>query len=316
MKRAPLAISALASALALSFAFDAHAYVRSRTQHGTAVYWPGSCVWVQPDSDGSPDLTLEVVDATIQTSIDAWQNLTHACGYIDLKKDAPAKLEAHLDGKNVVKFRTDKWCHPDDAQNKSVCYDKSAAAITTVFYLDRPGQDQDGYIIDADIELNNINYTFVTVIDGQPLPTARMGTSIADFQNTLTHELGHLQGLDHTCKDAATPENEVDDTGNPPPACNNLASLNPADLQKIREATMFNSAAPGETKKRSPEADDVAGVCAIYPLDQKSHHSTCAHTNLDDYQTRGCQFAPGATSGLALFVAALALLLIRRRVRH
>jgi hypothetical protein len=302
--------------LFLALASSANAYVRSRTQHGTPVFWPGSCVWVQPDSDGSPDLTFDTVTATIQKSMQNWQSLTMACGYITLNYDMPAKLEAHLDGKNVVKFRTDRWCHPDDSQNKSVCYDKSAAAITTVFYLDRPGQDQDGYIIDADIELNNLNYTFVTVIEGQPLPTARPGTSIADLENTLTHELGHLQGLDHTCKDAATPSNEVDENGNPPPACNNLASLDPADLQKIRDATMFNSAAPGETKKRSPEADDVAGICAIYPLDHKSHHSTCAHTNLDDYQTRGCQFAPGATGGAALLLVALALLLSRRRLRH
>jgi uncharacterized protein (TIGR03382 family) len=308
MKRALVLLAALSA--------SANAYVRSRTQHGTPVYWPGSCVWVQPDSDGSPDLTLDEVETIVKKSMQNWQSLTMACGYIVLNYDTPAKLEAHLDGKNVVKFRTDKWCHPDDAQNKGVCYDKSAAAITTVFYLDRPGQDMDGFIIDADIELNDLNYTFVNIIEGQPLPTGRPGTSIADLENTLTHELGHLQGLDHTCKDAATPANEVDENGNPPPACNNLAALDPAELQKIRGATMFNSAAPGEITKRMPKPDDVAGICAIYPLDQKSHHSTCAHTNLDDYQTRGCQFAPGGTSSVALFVAALALLLIRRRVRH
>ena len=159
---------------------------------------------------------------------------------------------------------------------------------------------------------------FANVIEGQPLPPARQGTSIADLENTLTHELGHLQGLDHTCADSATPANEVDENGNPPPACNNLSMLTPAELNKIREATMYNSAMPGETKKRSPEADDVAGICAIYPSAQSSKHGECKHTNLDDYQTRGCQFVPGPAGGAALFFALWGLLAWRagRRRRH
>jgi hypothetical protein len=184
-----------------------------------------------------------------------------------------------------------------------------------VFYLDRPGQDMDGFIIDADIELNNINYTYITVVDGQPNPAKRDGTdSVADFENTLTHELGHLQGLDHTCKDSATPANEVDENGNPPPPCNNLGSLLPADLVKTREATMFNSAPPGEIKKRSPEADDVNGICTIYPA--ANPQSECKHTDLAEYQTSGCSAVPGRAEAplLVMIVASLlALRLARRR---
>ena len=309
----PATLWALAATLA---ATNADAYVRSRTKHGTAVYWPGACVFVQPDSDGTPDLPADTVFATVQKSMQNWQDLTASCGYLQMKYDTPAQVEAHLDGKNVVKFRTDKWCHPDDTQNKDVCYAAQAAAITTVFYLDRKGEGEDGYIIDADIELNDINFTFGTVVEGQPLPSPRPGTSLADLENTLTHELGHLQGLDHTCKDSATPDVEVDENGNPPPACNNLSMLTPAELAKIRDATMYNSAMPGETKKRSPEADDVAGICAIYPIDQAPLHSACKHTNLDDYQTRGCQFVPGPAGGAALFVGLLALLGWRTRRRR
>jgi hypothetical protein len=306
----------LVAAVTLTLAADASAFVRSRTKHGTAVYWPGACVFVQPDSDGSTDLAPGDVFSIIQKSMQNWQTLTQGCGYLQLNFDQPGAVEAHLDGKNVVKFRKDKWCHPEDDQNHDVCYDSHAAAITTVFYLDRPGEGQDGYIIDADIELNNIDFTFVNVMLGQPLPSPRPMTSIADLENTLTHELGHLQGLDHTCKDTATPANEVDENGNPPPPCGNLSTLTPADLVKVREATMFNQAMAGETKKRSPEADDVAGICAIYPLDKSSQHGECKHTNLDDYQTRGCQFVPGPAGGAALLLCVLALLatrLVRRR---
>jgi hypothetical protein len=303
---------------------DANAYVRSRTKHGTAVYWPGACVFVQPDSAGTPDLSPDVVFATVQKSMQNWQSVTASCAYIQLKYDQPAPLEAHLDGKNIVKFRTDKWCHPDDDQNHGQCYSQQAAAITTVFYLDRPGDAQDGFIIDADIELNDINFTFVTVVEGQPLPTGRAGTSIADLENTLTHELGHLQGLDHTCKDSATPDNEVDENGNPPPDCSMLGSLPPSELAKIENATMFNSAMAGETKKRTPEADDIAGICAIYPIADAAKHSTCAHTKLSDYQTTGCQFVPGheaagfagQAGGGALFLSLLGLVTLRSRRRR
>jgi MYXO-CTERM domain-containing protein len=311
---------ASAMALTLALAFDAHAYVRSRTKHGTAVYWPGACIFMQPDSDGTQDLSLDLVTADVQQSITNWQMVTSACAYIQMSMDTPAKLEAHLDGINVVKFRADKWCHPEDSQNHNVCYAAPAAAITTVFYLDRPGDAQDGYIIDADVELNDINFTFVDVMPGQPLPTGRPGTSIADLKNTLTHEFGHVQGLDHTCADSATPANEVDENGNPPPGCNMLGTLSPADKAKIQEATMYNSAQPGETKKQSPEADDIAGICAIYPLDKQAQHSVCKHVNLDDYQTRGCQFMPGPARGV-FFVALMALagllaLRTSRRRRH
>jgi MYXO-CTERM domain-containing protein len=302
------------AALLLLLALDAGAYVRSRTKHGTAVFWPGSCVFIQPDSDGSPDLAPEAVFATVQKSMQNWQTVT-TCAYIRLNYDAPAKLEAHLDGKNVVKFRTDRWCHPDDAQDHGICYDRNAAAITTVFYLDRPGDSQDGFIIDADVELNDVNFTFVNVVEGQPLPSPSPGKSLADLENTLTHELGHLQGLDHTCKDAATPDNEVDENGKPPPACNDLGSLLPAEKAKIQEATMFNSAMPGETKKRTPEADDIAGICAIYPLAAAAQHPVCKETNLEDYQTSGCQFAPGPAGLSGLLLLGL-LGLVRRPRRH
>jgi len=53
-----------------------------------------------------------------------------------------------------------------------------------------------------------------------------------DVQNTLTHEMGHLLGFAHS-----------------------------PDAQ----ATMFASAAPGETQKRDLAADDLHAICETYP---------------------------------------------------
>jgi hypothetical protein len=64
----------------------------------------------------------------------------------------------------------------------------------------------------------------------------------ADLQSIATHEIGHLLGLDHT----------------PPP-----------------DATMFWSAVEGETHKRSLAADDIQGICFLYPVEGKTG-SPCA----------------------------------------
>ena len=66
-----------------------------------------------------------------------------------------------------------------------------------------------------------------------------------DLQNALTHEMGHLIGLDHTCWSGPTSgmPDPLDNIGNPVPECNAAS----ADVQAT---TMFPSASP----RRHPEA--------------------------------------------------------------
>ena len=96
-------------------------------------------------------------------------------------------------------------------------HDPSAIGLTTVMYVNTPGSRGDGTILDADIELNNVNYTF-TIDPANAV--ARPGTQVADLENTLTHELGHVQGLAHTCWDHITMQPPLDNTGQPIPDCN------------------------------------------------------------------------------------------------
>ncbi len=305
MKRA-----ALLALVILCAASTASAYVRSRTAKGIAVSWPGSCAYVTPDSGGTPDMTNDVLYPVIMKSMANWTNAVGDQAYLKLVYDPPMALDAHLDGVNTVKFRTDVWCHPNDAQQKDVCYSAAAAGITTVFYV-QDGSPHAGTILDADIELNDINFTFAV------LPTTATedpNRPFADLENTLTHELGHLQGLDHTCKDSATPPQEIDDTGYPPPDCTMLSTLPLDEQTKIKLATMYNYAAPGETSKRSPELDDVAGIANAYP--PADDPGSCKPINLDDYRTGGCSIG-GRTSrslaAIAVLLGALALLVARRR---
>jgi hypothetical protein len=294
----------------LCIASTASAYVRSRTAKGVAVSWPGSCAYVTPDSAGTPDMTNDVLFPVLMKSMANWQNAVGDQAYLKLVYDTPMPLEAHLDGINTVKFRTDRWCHPDDAQQKDVCYSAAAAGITTVFYV-QDGSSHAGTILDADIELNDINFTFAV------LPTTATedpNRPFADLENTVTHELGHLQGLDHTCKDSATPPQEVDQSGNPPPDCTMLTTLPLEEQTTIKLATMYNYASPGEISKRSPELDDVAAIADAYP--PADDPGSCKPINLDDYKSAGCSIGGRASRSLAaigLLLGALALLVARRR---
>lgn len=299
---------------------DAGAYVRTRSSKaGAAAAWPGGCVFVQPDIAGSPDIAASDLFLTVKKSVDNWATPTAGCSYLQINYDEPAAAEAHYDGKNVIKFRTDKWCHPDDAQSHGVCYAPEAAAITSVYMIDS-NDPRDGLILDADVEMNNLNFTFAIVDPTVSiLPTPRANTSLADLENTLTHELGHLLGLSHTCLDASSGKFDVDETGAAPPACASLNTLPTDQRTKIAWATMYNFAQPGETRKRSPEADDVAGVCAAYPAPNTT--KSCAHTDLSQYN-RGCDTAPGARApslSLLLILFGLGLcacgIWLRRRLR-
>ena len=80
-----------------------------------------------------------------------------------------------------------------------------------------------GVIVDADIELNTGEFTFSTA--------AIPGPDDTDLRNTVTHEVGHFLGLDHSLD---------------------------------KRATMYAKAPTGESSKRDLDQDDIDGICFIY----------------------------------------------------
>jgi hypothetical protein len=135
-----------------------------------------------------------------------------------------------------------------------------------------------------------------------------MQTMLQDFRNALTHELGHLIGLDHNCcvscgLDRPWP---VDEHGANAPEC---GSASPTE----KEATMFNSACSGDVSKRSLAQDDIDAVCGLYPVDKDPME--CHPVDLH----KGCAAGPGAAArersaaGAIAIAAAVALGAGRRR---
>ena len=125
---------------------------------------------------------------------------------------------------------------------------------------------------------------------------------LADLENTLTHELGHVQGLAHTCWDHVSATPPLDNNGNPIPDCD--GPVPPA----ITMTTMFPSSVPGETSKRMLSDDDVRGICEVYP-------SSKAPPACYQVVEGGCQATPGPPTAPLWLLALAPLALFWRRRR-
>ena len=172
-----------------------------------------------------------------------------------------------MDGTNLVVFRQGRCIDVVPSGDPCVgtgtcaddwnCWDANdpqhaddwVIALTSVFYDTRTGA-----IFDSDMELNAWQggtapqppgFYFTCVDAGAICSSAGQQSCVdIDVQNVVTHEAGHVIGLAHNCQiGQACPD--------PGP-----------------EATMYPTAPPGETSKRTLEQDDVQGVCAIYPRGQ------------------------------------------------
>jgi hypothetical protein len=305
---APLGLGAVVClAVSLAFVGRAEAYVRYKTETGIGFFWPQTWVPVtayplsMSDIHGMMDMTSDEIVMAATAAGDAWSGRQNACTYLEINvssSDAAAPT-ARYDNRNSLIFRTTSWCAPTDPAG--TCSDDPAAlAITSVFV-----SKKDGRIRDADIEVNAKNFVW-TDLDLEPSAQGKQ-----DLQNALTHEMGHLIGLDHTCIPAGTPgDPPLDNNGNPVPDCETAP-------EAVRETTMFASAIPGDTMKRTLAPDDIQAVCDIYPL---ANDPKIYVTGQEDPPACACALDQrGGGRGAGTVVPALgilAALVLRRRVRH
>ncbi len=282
-------------------------FVLTANASGADIHWRSGCAFLSVASEGSTQIAgqreFEVVDEVIAH----WTQETRGCSTFDIINEGPDDREVGLDGINLIKFREEFWCRPASGDDAQECYDQAAAGLTTLFFIDDDSSSRNGEIIDADIEFNGVQFAFAA--DGTSLGTSDCE---ADLANTLTHELGHFVGLDHTCWIQGP--RLVDDEGNQVPSCS--GAIGP----EITDATMYNFQSCGETSKTSLTADDVAGFCAIYPS-----ATTTTDCKRADIEPAGCcsvagpsKNSPARSRGilLMLLAALAALSLIRVRARR
>lgn len=289
-------MSITAAALVALFSRAAHPYVRTRTDDGTAVSWKRSCVFITPNSSGSADVGANASLSVIQASLNTWNAAAENCGAFIRFHLEPSYTYAQRGfsptgyNMNAIVWLEDRWGNEDED------YDPAVVAVTTLTFVSSPSSANNGEILDADIEFNGVHHVFTMA----PVP----GQGRDDIQNTLTHELGHVLGLDHPCDDGTVTPRPTDHLGNLIPYCFPSTSLTP----EILNATMYNFADADEDKKRSLEADDILGLCQIYPA--QNDPEICEPI---DFTQKNCGCHAGRTrtgSGAQIAIFLLLLLLV------
>ena len=259
-------------ALGILYPAPARAYVRYLAKDGRPYAWPSTCVRIVGYPQGLTSMTVDQITTALTQAVGSWSiqdpTVTN-CSYLDLQLTMePATQpppEAKYDRYNNVVFRT-AWtslCNLDP-NGTPVCHDPAALAITSVFAISTN-------IVDADIEINaSATFHWADLVTTPPIP----GSRGQDLQNALTHEMGHLIGLDHTCYIFSN--GGADDPAHPRPRDQNnelipdCVSASP----EVQATTMFASADPGDVSKRTLAPDDLQAVCEIYP--RSSTPMSCA----------------------------------------
>ena len=229
----PVVVVGFAVALASS---SASAFLCTRTPgEGPSIAWTKRAVAVHRSGRGSENDEAQI-ERALQRGLEQWTEVS--CADLDVPLDS-SDLQLSLgvpttsrlvgfdwkagsddpSNENIVVFRNDSADDPVDGWLHTF----GALAITTVTFDTTTGD-----LLDADIEMNDVSFNF----SGCDLAEANCVVAF-DLQNTLTHELGHLIGLDHPIG--------------------------------VGDATMSASAAIGELEKRDLAPDDKAGVCTLYP---------------------------------------------------
>lgn len=154
---------------------------------GKKLFWPGVCVGVSLQRDGSANIPKPFIQAVMAESFATWSALDCGNGTATISFSELADVSCHetqfnkgAANANIILFQDTQWHY------KGV--DNTLAKTTVTFDADT------GEILDADIEVNHA-YNEFTVSDSMV---------VFDLQSVLTHEIGHFIGLDHTQDPDAT----------------------------------------------------------------------------------------------------------------
>lgn len=290
----------------------AAAYVRTINSANVPVRWMNTCISLVAHTDNVPapfdaDSMLKAVEAAGKI----WGRPSYTCTPLTLttteEKTKPGVVAR--DGANRVMFVTDRWCRKTGTDDR-LCYPRSTLAITTVM------ADSAGRIIEADIEINAINFTWDDRM-------ARPKSGGQDLQTAVVHELGHLVGLDHNCAYPGSTYSRINNEGDPVPECSTASYT-------MRSTVMYPSANDNGELKRRLSGDETQFLCEVYPAATNNVPPVCgpvlANTTtgtveetVSEDHVGGCSVsgASGGSSGMSglllLGLAYLSLGLRRRR---
>ncbi|MCB9653050.1 MAG: matrixin family metalloprotease [Deltaproteobacteria bacterium] len=180
-----------------------------------------------------PELEDTAMDALVRESFEVWSN--NLCTDLEFLDAGPTT--------NPPGFDPSK---PDEQTNLVAWFDdrtEVARYISSVGLLGATltwHSTQTGEIFDADIILNGAYFRLDDIADQTTCEETTTRNRAYDLRSTLVHEIGHFIGFDH-------------------------------DLNA--DSTMLATAEPCEIKKRDLTADNMLGLCTVYPAGKPT--ATC-----------------------------------------
>ncbi|MEY3012775.1 MAG: hypothetical protein RIT45_1510 [Pseudomonadota bacterium] len=274
----------LGACVVVALPTSARAFTLATSPSGAHQRWSSATIAWDIDETG---LTAQGVDkasteAALQAAFSTWEAVQ--CGLCHDPNGVSCEPVACAEHALGLQFVFDGWKPPrapglgcavqwegsacsgtPDGNQVLFVYDQAQWPVAShVIALTLVAADnKSGLIGDADILVNTAHKTFCVA------PDCAIGRY--DLQNTVTHEVGHLLGLDHSL---------------------------------VSEATMFGGAPPQETSKRDLDPDDVAGVCTAYRMIWTE--AGCPPATTEEC----CTAAPGTSSGTARTAGASAVALV------
>lgn len=261
---------------------------------GACLFWPQRTISWALNEDGAPTLGFERTHRAMARSFDAWEDVDCTDISFDDRSPTPSRsvgFNQKGDNENLIVFREGDSCERE-VSSSDPCWDEDSYGVGCANLYDCWAWDESaiavtistfrpsGELVDADIEFNAGTF-FFTDVDEPRCQNRRVhvGCVATDLQNTGTHEVGHLLGLDHT---------------------------------PVRGATMYATAVQGETSKRRLDSDDIEGVCAIYP---RGEEGSCDTQMFALENEGGCHCGSAGSAARDPILVALALWMARRFLR-
>jgi uncharacterized protein (TIGR03382 family) len=279
-------------------------YVRSRVGNNPdshCLWWPAGTLTLYQSATGIQETPGDAEFLALQRSLSTWRQALAERGNLQFVDGG--RTDGHEIGfnradpasnRNMLVFRTrdcssiapsDDVCWSESGcGNKYNCWDDAGSGQFTLALTTTTYDVNSGRLYDADIEINDANFYFTTA-DGPVCgePESQL-CAVTDVESTVTHEVGHLLGLDHS-----------PDTF----------------------STMFASAERGETSKRLLDPGTQQFILDVYPAGRAAQRCALPPPGPEPEPVvpepgGGCD----ATAGSPLLAAGAVLALGARRRRR